>query len=269
MGKFDGVLLVTDFDDTYFPDSGVLPPANLRAVEYFKAQGGIFTVATGRAHTTFAPQLPIAPVNAPVILSNGAQLYDFSRDEVVLERTLPLTAAADLARVMEAFPSVGLETYHGEDIYVCRPEKWTWYHVKKTGCAAARCPVSEMPGPWSKAILHQEHDVLLKAQAYILERWADRYEAIFSNFHMLEITAKGCTKGGMVGELVKRLGISRENLYCAGDNQNDIPMLELSAVPFAPADCSQQVKDWGAVLLPRCQDAAIAALVAELDKRCT
>lgn len=58
VGKFDGVLLATDFDDTYFPESGVLPPENLAAVEYFKANGGTFTVSTGRAHTTFAPSSP-------------------------------------------------------------------------------------------------------------------------------------------------------------------------------------------------------------------
>ena len=82
MGKFDGVLLATDFDDTFCPDTVVVPPANLEAVEYFKAQGGVFTIATGRAHRTFAPQLYQAPVNAPVILSNGAQLYDFEKDEM-------------------------------------------------------------------------------------------------------------------------------------------------------------------------------------------
>ena len=267
MGKFDGVLLVTDFDDTFFPDSGVLPPANRRAVEYFKAQGGVFTVATGRAHTTFAPHLRQAGVNAPVILSNGAQLYDFDRDEVVLERKLPPTAPADFARVLELFPDLGFETYHGEDIYVCHPEKWTRHHIRKTGCVARECPMGDIPTPWSKAILHQEHELLLPAQRYIQEHWGERYEAIFSNFHMLELTAKGCTKGGMVLELAKRLGIDRQHLYCAGDNQNDIPMLAVAAIPFAPGDCAKQVKDWGAVLLPRCEEGAIAAAIEILDQK--
>ena len=41
-------------------------PRNLRALEYWIAQGGRFTVATGRAHRTFAPYAHLAPINAPV-----------------------------------------------------------------------------------------------------------------------------------------------------------------------------------------------------------
>ena len=55
MGKFDGVLLATDFDETYYSAAGAVPPANLEALAYFEAEGGIFTVSTGRAHRTFAP----------------------------------------------------------------------------------------------------------------------------------------------------------------------------------------------------------------------
>jgi len=267
VGKFDGVLLATDFDDTYFPESGVLPPENLAAVEYFKANGGTFTISTGRAHTTFAPFLPQAPVNAPVILSNGAQLYDFARDEMLLSTTVPGTIAADLLDLVTRVPEVGLEAYHGEDIFIWNPNPWTWYHLNKARCTATECPIQEMPQPWGKAILHQEQDVLLRAQADLLEHHGDRYEAIFSNFHMLELTAKGSTKGGMVLRLAQRLGIRREHIYCAGDNQNDIPMLSIAAEGFAPADCDKSVRDWGATLLPRCADGAIAELIRILDGR--
>lgn len=267
MGKFDGVLLATDFDDTYFPESGLLPFANGAAVEYFKAQGGIFTVATGRAHTTFAPYLSLAKPNAPVILSNGAQLYDFVKNEFVFETTVPPTIAADLEDLVRRVPQVGLEAYHGEDIYIWNPNKWTWYHLDKAGCSATECPIAQMPQPWGKAILHQDHEFLLEAQADLLERHGERYEAIFSNFHMLELTAKGATKGGMVLRLAEMLGIDRAHIYCAGDNQNDIPMLAAARQGFAPADCDQAVKDWGATLLPPCEEGAIAALVDILDKR--
>ncbi len=266
MGKFDGVLLATDFDDTFCPDTVVVPPANLEAVEYFKAQGGVFTIATGRAHRTFAPQLYQAPVNAPVILSNGGQLYDFERDELVVDKPLPPTIIPDLLEVLEHCPQVGVEGYYGDRVYMWNPNHWIDYHLKKARTQAVLCPVEEMPLPWSKAILENDNEFLLPAQEYIRRRWPERYEAIFSNFHMLEITAKGATKGGMVLELAERLGIQRENLYCVGDNQNDIPMLEVSAIPFAPENCAQEVKDWGVRLLPSCEKGAIAALIDILDK---
>ena len=76
MGKFDGVLLVSDFDDTLYDSHCQVPRRNLEALDRFLAQGGRFTVATGRAHRTFAPYVHLAPVNAPVVLSNGSAIYD-------------------------------------------------------------------------------------------------------------------------------------------------------------------------------------------------
>ena len=74
MGKFDGVLLASDFDDTLVSSDCVLSPGNRAALEYFTREGGRFTVSTGRARRTFAPYASSLPINAPVVLSNGAVL---------------------------------------------------------------------------------------------------------------------------------------------------------------------------------------------------
>ena len=124
-----------------------------------------------------------------------------------------------------------------------------------------------MPTPWSKAVIQADHQVLLKAQAVIRQRWGDRYEAIFSNAVLLECTAKTASKGGMVLKLAQLLGIDRANIYCAGDNQNDIPMLAASAIPFAPGNCAQAVKDWGATVLRPCEEDFIAQVVGILELR--
>ena len=62
MGKFDGVLLASDFDNTlvYTEDAlqngeavPPLPERNRQALEYFMAEGGFFAIATGRALAAF------------------------------------------------------------------------------------------------------------------------------------------------------------------------------------------------------------------------
>ena len=70
MGKFDGLLLASDFDDTLYDLDLRIPERNLEAIGYFTGQGGRFTVATGRAHRTFAPYAHLVPMNAPAVLSN-------------------------------------------------------------------------------------------------------------------------------------------------------------------------------------------------------
>ena len=267
MGKFDGVLLVSDFDDTLYDSLHRIPPRNLEAIACFQSQGGRFTVATGRAHRTFAPHVHLAPINAPVVLSNGSALYDFERD-IMLEQTfLPERSVRDFAQLLEQFPSLGVESYHGEDIYVWNPNYITDAHMKKVGTDYTLCPLEQMPLPWTKAMVQEENPVLLQAQSWFLEHYGADYEAIFSNQYYLEITAKGSTKGGMTALLARKLGIDPAHIYCVGDNQNDIPMLELSAIPFAPSNCAQEVKDWGAQILCSCEEGVMGDIVDILDKR--
>lgn len=266
MGKFDGLLLASDFDDTLYDHNLRVPPRNLAAIRYFIQEGGRFTVATGRAHRTFSPFVSLVPINAPVILSNGAAIYDFQADRPVEQTVLDDAAPQDLGAILQAFPSLSMEAYHGEDIYIWNPNEITLAHMKKVACDYTLCPVSEMPTPWVKALFHQERPVLLEAQRQLLTAHGDRYEAIFSNPRYLEITRKGSTKGGMVARLARLLGIEDGHVYCVGDNQNDIPMLERSAIPFAPANCAQEVKDWGARVLCHCNDGVIGDIVEILDK---
>lgn len=267
MGKFDGVLICSDFDNTYCPANDVIPPANPEAIRYFQRQGGRFAIATGRAKSTFLPKLPLVPVNAPVILSNGGQLYDIPEDRMLAEHLLPPRTGSDMAEVAGRFPHVALEVYYEDLVYVWNPNDWSRRHLIKVGTPATECPILEMPTPWAKALFHQEHAQLLPVQQYIETRWPGRYEVIFSAGHLLELAEKGVNKGSMALELAKRLNIRRENLYCVGDNQNDLSMLAVSAVPYAPSNCTPEVRESGAVILPSCEEGAIAGLIELLDKK--
>ena len=267
MGKFDGVLFFADYDDTLYNSQRTVSPENRAAIRYFIDNGGYFSIATGRAHRTFTPQIEKEQltINAPVVLSNGAAIYDYASERYLLESFLPKDAPQMLVQLCDQFPALGFEAYHGEDIYVHNPNRVTREHLAKVGGAQILCPILEMPTPWSKVILQQVQLYLEEVQAHFLERWGDRCEAIFSNRYLLEVTAKGCNKGALVEKVAQLLYIDRKKLYCMGDNQNDIPMLALSAIPFAPANCSQPVKDWGARVLRHCDEHAVAPAIEILD----
>lgn len=266
MGKFDGVLLASDFDDTLYDTQDRVCERNVKALEYFMAEGGRFAISTGRAHRTFSPFLHLVPMNAPAVLSNGSALYDFQADKMVLQTFLPEDVKEDFKAICAAFPAVAFEAYHGEEIYAYRPNHVTDAHMVKVNTEYTEVSrIDDIPLPWTKAILQQEYDQLLPVQPWLLERWGEKYEAIFSNKVYLEITAKGSNKGGMVLRLAQLLGIQREHIYCAGDNQNDIPMLAVSAIPFAPANCAQSVKDFGARVLCHCDDGLMGDIIEILD----
>ena len=92
-------------------------------------------------------------------------------------------------------------------------------------------------------------------------RWA-------SSSSLVELTAKGANKGGMVRRLAELLGIRQENVACVGDHANDISMLNWAGMAFAPANALPQVLALPQVYkLPDCRDNAIAALIQVLDEK--
>ena len=48
MGKFDKILICTDLDGTLFRNNKTISSENIKAIEYFKSEGGFFTFVTGR-----------------------------------------------------------------------------------------------------------------------------------------------------------------------------------------------------------------------------
>lgn len=269
MGKFDGVLFFTDYDDTLYNSAHTVSPENHAAIRYFMDNGGWFSIATGRAHRTFTPQIERErlTINAPVVLSNGAAIFDYAENRYLAQTFLNAAAPARFAELCRAFPRLAVEAYHDDDIYVYNPNDVTTAHLAKVRGRQIACDaISDMPMPWTKVILEQEEPYLKEVQAHFLRRWGNSYEAIFSNPHLLEVTDKGSHKGAMVARVARLLGVAPGNLYCMGDNQNDVPMLALSAVPFAPANCSQAVREMGARILGHCDEHAVAQAIEILDK---
>ena len=75
------------------------------------------------------------------------------------------------------------------------------------------------------------------------------------------------TKGGMILRLASLLGVARKDIYCIGDHNNDIPMLEVSEIGFAPENAIPEVKEWGAHIVCHCKDGALADVVEILNRR--
>ena len=198
LGKFNGVLLVSDFDDTLYGEDMRITRENVEALTYFTREGGTFTVATGRARPNFAPHASHIPINAPVILSNGSALYDFRTGEMIYETFLPDRVREDLQQMARAIPTIGFEAYHHDAIYVYQPNAVTHRHLERAGMTAREVPIADIPLPWSKVILQQDYETLLHTQRYLLERWGEHYEVIFSNRVLLELTRKGTPCATMI-----------------------------------------------------------------------
>jgi HAD superfamily hydrolase (TIGR01484 family) len=108
LDKFRGVLFVADYDDTLLNSQAEITPENRDAIEYFVGNGGIFTVSTGRAFLAFKNHIGKVPINAPVVLSNGAMIFDFQKNVPIFNSFLPQRVQCDCRKIISAFPDIGL-----------------------------------------------------------------------------------------------------------------------------------------------------------------
>ena len=266
MGKFSGVLLASDYDDTFIAHDGIYPARNARALDYFTAEGGRFTLATGRGHGPVSRLVSRFPINAPVIETNGTRIYDFQSGQELYAATMDPSIAPLVAELMADFPLLSVECFAGDGIYVERPNFVAAEHAQRIGQVIPERPMQSIPQPWTKLLLQEHHDYLLPIQARIQRDYGDRFEALFSMPTYLEVFRKGCSKGAALLELAQRLQIDPADTYAVGDGDNDISMLRAAGDSFCCGGGSEAAKAAAGHVVGLCADGALADVVDYLDR---
>lgn len=250
MGKFSDILLTVDFDRTLTAPDSTIPKRNLEAIEYFMAEGGAFTVNTGRSVPMYSSLLDAVPVNAPLLLYNGSAAYDRERQEFTFTAPIELDLVETLKKTMALFPECPVELQGMTHHYLFRPnEMWAKYN-EHNGCPYAFRNVEEAPGPFLKFTLYGEfRDVTVadlyngtpeefaamdRVQAKLEQVFGDKCEVFRAANRILDVHAKGVSKAVSARRLQKELG--RKLLVCVGDGENDVSMLREADHAYCPAD---------------------------------
>ncbi len=263
MGRFDGVLLASDYDGTLCGEK--VQERDKAAIRAFQREGGTFMVVTGRCYSDFVQQSKELPLTHPSLLSNGATLCDMDSGEILFSNNLSEHATEDMIELMADFPSVAVAVYHKHENYLFQPNELSDYHSALVKSIPEERPLEEIPTPWLKAMFLGQRPELEQIRAIVLERWSDRYECIFSADCLLELTAKGIHKGNGVLRTAMALGIEPNHIYCVGDNENDLPMLRIAATAFAPSfSAVDQLHLDGPVIVNDVEHGCIESVVAFL-----
>ena len=245
---FSDVLLTVDFDRTMTGPDSKIPQRNLDAVAFFMENGGTFTINTGRSMSSFKKHLGKVPVNAPILMYNGSARWEDGKltEMKLLDMDLWQTVAA----VRAEFPGMNLEIqgvdYHylvePTDAYVAFYDALKWgYQIVEPGQDLGPFLKFALAGsPRSKSVatlfdISETEDASFDAaQARLLELWGDKIEVYRAAPRIIDVHAKGVSKIAAARQLQQELG--KKILVCAGDAENDIPMLEGADFAFCPAD---------------------------------
>lgn len=266
MGKFDGLLLCTDLDDTLLTDDKRISDENRAAIEYFMAEGGLFTYATGRVPQGLAPILRQLIPNAPILCSNGAGIYDCQQDKILWSLTLDDRAVEVLEFVDKHFPFSGIEVVGTEHLYFCRINEVVLRHRVHEELPLFACGYRCVPRPWTKVLFMQEEQLLPQVREGLAQtEFPKRYEFVQSSPEYYELLPKGAQKGTALPVLAKLLGIPMERTVAVGDNQNDLTLVRNAGIGVAVANAAENVKAAADFVTVDNNASAIAAVIAGLD----
>jgi Cof subfamily protein (haloacid dehalogenase superfamily) len=88
-------------------------------------------------------------------------------------------------------------------------------------------------------------------------------ETAASTGNFLDVMKVGSTKGNGLMMLADRLGIPRENTFAIGDNENDLPMLQMAAHSIAMGNSREDIKACCDYVTSNCDEDGFAKAMRE------
>jgi HAD superfamily hydrolase (TIGR01484 family) len=245
---FSDVLMTVDFDRTMTGPDSKIPQRNLDAVAFFMENGGSFTINTGRSVSSFRKHLDKVPVNAPILLYNGSARWEDGHLTHMQLLDMDLWETVDA--VQKEFPGMNLEIQGVDYHYLINPTedfvafydalKWNYKVVQPGEDLGPFMKFALAGSPRSKSVatlfdISEKEDAAFDAaQQRIMDLWGDKVVVYRAAPRIIDVHAKGVSKIAAARQLQAELG--KKILVCAGDAENDIPMLEGADYAFCPAD---------------------------------
>ena len=215
-------LIAADMDGTLLDDEKKIPEENLRVFRECAARGIEIVPATGRTMRGLPDELRNLPGVHYAILTNGAQVVDLAKNEIIDSCRIPefyndiykYVSSEGLAelvrRTRDSVPdNIAYLKERGQDA-----EKINMFFCDMDARKRMREELSKIPG------------ILVSS-------------SIPNN---LEINAEGADKGGALIRLAARLGIDREATMSFGDGENDLSMIRMAGIGVAMENGEESVK---------------------------
>ena len=250
MGKFDGILICSDYDGTLFYKEFIR--SNVEALQYFMDEGGMFTLCTGRRAKN-AP-LDVMP-NVPVVGMCGSEVYDLATG-TQLERWTFGEEWRDLARGF----------VDREDLDRIQFESDDGPHRYKVNDPAIFEFIDTFDGPVFKIIFLYKvlrTDPLL-VPPEVREVCEGRCSVMSNGADEFEMVALGMDKGHGVRYLKERTGAKL--LICVGDYDGDISMLRAADIGYAVDNASDYVKREADRVTVHARDGVIRHILQDIEE---
>lgn len=259
-------LIVMDLDGTLLTSEKNVSDYSKQVLGRAMKKGVAVTVATGRmliSANYFGREIG---ANAPLICCNGALVQAMEEKEPLFERTFPPETTLELLELAHEHGWY-VQWYIREKIYAedYRPAYFAAYRtVKGFSLQEVGHNFSAYAEGVAQVVMRDLEAGIGAISALVRERFAGRVEVQQNMGYTLDLTPAGVTKAVGVEAVMRRLGISPEEVMACGDSDNDLAMLSLAGTSVVTANGQEEAKALASYLALSCDEDGVAKAIEEL-----
>ena len=259
-------LIATDLDDTLLNAESALTARSKAALQTAMAAGCGVAIVSGRMLEATLPFAREIGVNAPMVLYNGAMLYDHRSGQTPFARRIPFETALSMTRLIEGM-GLYVQLYPGMGYYCdeIRPQTEAYARQIRVDAIPVHMPVSRWleahPCDLQKLLIIDTPEGATAAQAALSEAFPAGVCCLKSKPHYLEIAAEGVNKGHTLSVLAARLGVGADEVMAFGDGENDVPMLTFAGAGHAMANGCAAARACTPRIAPRNTEDGVAQII--------
>ena len=243
-------VLFSDLDGTLLDDDKNVSDEDLASINAMLDKGHRFVIATGRpiySAKLVARNLGLYRNGIYIAASNGGVIYDCETEKIISAQHLDLDTVDVLFRAALA-ENLSIHTYTDDNVVsvVKTPEIEAYTTRIMMPFRMLDAIPADLPAPPPKLIVMS----IKEGSRQILEKFErshaalveGRAQSVFSNDFLLEYLPVGVSKGHALVTLCKLLGIPADDSVAAGDEANDIPMLDAAGVGVVVQNGTDEAK---------------------------
>lgn len=255
-------MVVMDIDDTLIKDDKTISTAVKNAIEKAQKMGVKVVLASGRP--TFAmrkleKELELDKYGSYIISFNGAVVTESAGDRDIFKIPVKMMDAHELYDVSKEY-GLFIQTYLGDNIVTEENNAFTEIEAEITGMEIKIVDdfKKSVDRDVIKLIMLEEPEKLKKAGEEIAKRFTGRFSVAISKPFFLEFTDNGIDKASAIDFLVKREGITKEEVIAIGDSYNDLSMIKYAGLGVCMANGKEDVKKESDYIAPSNEEDGVA-----------
>lgn len=247
-------LICIDVDGTLYNDQKIIPKENIEAIQKAHKKGILIAITTGRMYNYGELYGKMLGVPTITIASNGAFVQ--YQGEILNHQTMRTQDLLDVQKTIDDYHLFA--HYNTWNALICKGDLGDGNGYVAANRQLEKSHKIDMVAVKDVVSLHQEFEkregaflkaiVLSEGNLIALEAIREKFknhprlQAVSSSSVNIELYPREVNKGTGIEALIKKLGLTRDQVMAIGDQENDLPMIKYAGLGIAMGNAIDEVK---------------------------